>query len=85
MGKKNRKRQVEQVPFLEAMQRQMPEAMLWSVFMLMMGAGISALVSFPIQVGYGPVGTTIFQIVMILVLCGAAIKFFRGIRIVSRH
>lgn len=84
MSKKKRREQEKNLSFMEAMQRQMPEAMLHSMFALLMGSGISALLSFPAQAGYGPVATVVFQMAMAIILSWAAVKFFKDMAIFHR-
>lgn len=57
-----------------------PQMMLWPTFIVLMVAGISAFMIFPVQAGYGLIYTIVFRLVTVVLLVVVVYKFFGNIR-----
>jgi hypothetical protein len=66
------------------MQQQMFLMMAWAMFFVIMATGISALIYFPIQAGYGSEMTMLFRSAMVVVLVLVPCKFLGDMRKLNR-
>ena len=65
-------------------QQEMSGMMLWAVFLVIFVSGMSALIFFPAQVGYGSAATIIFRVIIAGALIFVCLRFYKGLKELER-